>query len=257
MVPSKDRPARRRARGAAALRILYEDNALIVVDKPAGLLTVPLDRRAAPSVASLLETYLRPRGKRRPLVVHRIDRDTSGVVVFAKRIDAQRTLRDQFRRREPERVYAAVLHGHPEPASGVWRHQLRWDERALEQRRARVGSRDAQEAVSHYRVLERFAEASLVEVRLETGRQNQIRIQARLIGHPLVGERRYVEHGSTSGIVFPRQALHARLLRCRHPDDGRVLVFEAPVPADLEAFLARLRAGEPGGRAATAARATP
>src|SRR5262245_59321039 len=120
-----DRPgsARRRlgAHVAGGVPILYEDEHLVVLDKPVGLLAVPLDeRRAAGSAYDSVEDHLRSHGKRRPLVVHRIDRDTSGLVVFAKSAAAQAAMKDQFRRREPERVYWAVVYGHPQPAEGTW-----------------------------------------------------------------------------------------------------------------------------------------
>jgi 23S rRNA pseudouridine1911/1915/1917 synthase len=236
-------PRPRRAGGAD---IVHEDDLLLVVNKPAGLLAVPLERRReAGSVYDHIEDHLRPRGKRRPLVVHRIDRDTSGLVVFAKTARAQQVLKEQFRRREPERVYWAVVYGHPEPPEGTWRDHLVWDSKALLQRATRSNDPRGTEAVSHYRVLERLAGASLLEVRLETGRQNQIRIQAQLRGHELVGERRYVDPAASQRpIAFPRQALHARRLSFSHPGDGRPFRIEAEPPPDFRALLAQLRRRE-------------
>ena len=242
-----DRPgSTRRRRGATeagALEIVHDDNELIVVNKPAGLLTVPLERKSdAPSAYEYIEQHLRPRGKRRPMVVHRIDRDTSGLVVFAKSARAQQALREQFQRHEPERVYWAIVYGHPQPAQGTWRDDLVWDPEALIQRRAHPSDPRRKEAVSHYRVIETFPGASLVEIRLETGKRNQIRIQARIRGHTLVGERRYVDGPDANrAIAFRRQALHAYRLSFRHPGDGRPLTFEAPLPEDLADLLARLR----------------
>ncbi len=240
----------RRQRGPTEtgdLEILYEDDVLIVVNKPAGLLAVPLERKSeAASAYEQLETHLRPHGKRRPLVVHRIDRDTSGLVVFAKTSRAQEQLKGQFRRREAERVYWAVVYGHPHPADGTWRDRLLWDSRTLVQKRTRESDPHGKEAICHYRVLEALAGASLVEVRLVTGKRNQIRLQARLRGHTLVGEQRYV-YGPESlrPIAFSRQALHAHRLSVRHPADGRLLRFEAPLPTDLAGLLARLRRSRP------------
>ena len=244
-----DRPgsAKRRPRtsGAAGdVEIVYEDDALMVVNKPPGLLSVPLPRQpAAGSAYDDLETHLRPRGKRKPLVVHRIDRDTSGLVVFARTARAQQALKDQFRRREPERVYLAVVYGQPEPAAGTWRDHLVWDQKALIQKRTRAGDPAGKEAISQYRVIERLDGAALIEVRLVTGKRNQIRLQARLRGHMLVGEQRYV-YGPAAlrTIEFARQALHAHRLSFKHPVDGRPLTFEAPLPADLSALVKRLRA---------------
>ena len=222
---------------------MYEDAALLVLNKPAGLLAVPLERRGdATSLYDQIEQYLRPRGKRRPLIVHRIDRDTSGLAVFAKNAAAQERLREQFERHEAERVYRAIVYGHPHPPSGVWCDQLVWDRRALLQKKAHPRDPRSKEATSEYRVLETFSDASLIEVRLVTGKRNQIRIQARLHGHALVGERRYVAESEPLGPVrFGRQALHAYRLGFRHPVDRRALQFEGPLPADLVDLLARLR----------------
>ena len=241
--PGSARPRPRASGSAGDVAILYEDNALIVVNKPAGLLSVPLPRKPdAGSAYDDLETHLRPRGKRKPLVVHRIDRDTSGLVVFAKTTIAQQALKQQFRRRTPERVYLAVVYGHPVPPAGTWRDHLAWDAKALIQKRTHPGDPVGKEAVCRYRVIERLQGASLVEVQLVTGKRNQIRLQARLRGHTLVGEQRYV-YGPDAlrSIDFPRQALHAHRLAFAHPVDGRPLEFEAPLPADLAALVKRLR----------------
>ncbi len=240
-----DRPgsARRAPPGETGdLEILYEDAALLVLNKPAGLLSVPLERKmGASSVYDQLEDYFRSRGKRRPLVVHRIDRDTSGVVLFAKDARAQAALKAQFRRREPERIYWAIVYGHPDPKAGTWRDRLVWDRKALIQKETHPRDPEGTDAISEYRVLESFRDASLIEVRLQTGKRNQIRIQARLRGHTLVGERRYV-YGPEGlrPIAFPRQALHAYRLGFRHPGDGREMRFEAPLPADFRELLVKL-----------------
>jgi 23S rRNA pseudouridine1911/1915/1917 synthase len=244
-----DRPGTARPRfepvNDGDLTIVYEDDALLVVNKPAGLLAVPLEERnAAPSVYDRMRDRLRSRGKRRPLVVHRIDRDTSGLVIFAKNARTQSALKTQFLRREPERVYLAVVYGQPSPAEGTWRDHLVWDQGACIQKRAHAHDPRAKEAVSLYRVLETFPQASLVEIRLHTGKRNQIRIQARLRGHTLVGERRYVfGPDRLRPIQFGRQALHAHRLAFRHPEDGRELRFEAPLPQDLIDLISRLRRG--------------
>jgi 23S rRNA pseudouridine1911/1915/1917 synthase len=236
------RPSGRALRRGDA-QVVYKDDVLIVVNKPPGLLTVPLERRGGErSVQDQLAGFLRSHGRRKPLVVHRIDRDTSGLVLFATRADAQRRLRDQFRRREPERVYLAVVYGHPSPANGRWQDHLVWDRRALIQKETHPRDPRAVEAESEYRVVERFRETSLLEVRLITGKRNQIRLQARLRGHTLVGEQRYVFGPETlRPIAFPRQALHAARLAFRHPVTGEALRFEAPLPADMAALLDRLR----------------
>lgn len=242
-----DRPgtARRAVHATTSreLPIVYADDTLIVVNKPPGLLTVPLERRReAASVYEHLTAHLRPRGKRKPLVVHRIDRDTSGLVVFATRADVQARLKEQFKRHEAERIYLAVVYGHPSPASGTWQDQLVWDQRALIQKETHPRDPRGKEARCEYRVLESYRDTSLLQIRLITGRRNQIRLQARLRGHTLVGEQRYV-YGPDDlrSIAFRRQALHAYRLGFRHPVDDRPLQFEAPVAADMAELIARLR----------------
>jgi 23S rRNA pseudouridine1911/1915/1917 synthase len=242
-----DRPGTSKRRATLGdsrdLPVVYEDDALVVLNKPAGVLAVPLERRAdARSAFDDLSDHLRKRGKRRPFVVHRIDRDTSGLVVFAKSARAQEQLKTQFKRHEPERVYLAVVYGRVAPASGTWRDRLVWDPKALIQKETHPRDPRGKDALCHYRVTENLAGASLVEVTLVTGRRNQIRLQARLHGHTLVGEQRYT-YGPDSlrPIAFPRQALHAYRLAFKHPSTGRDLRFEAPLPDDLEVLLARLR----------------
>lgn len=231
-------------RGTKNLQIVYEDDVLLVVDKPAGLLAVPLERREdASSVYELLAQHLKAR-RRRPFVVHRIDRDTSGLVVFTKDARSQQQLRAQFKRREPDRVYLAVVYGHPNPPAGTWRDRLVWDTRALIMKETHPRDPSGKDAISDYRTIEPFETTSLVEVRLQTGKRNQIRLQARLRGHTLVGEQRYV-YGPDDlrPVTFARQALHAHQLSFRHPSDDRTVEFESPIPPDLLGLLARLRQG--------------
>jgi 23S rRNA pseudouridine1911/1915/1917 synthase len=227
--------------------VVYEDDVLLVANKPAGLLTVPLERRGATrSLQGLLTDRFPWRRRQRLFVVHRIDEDSSGLVVFAKDASTQRDLKEQFKRREPERVYRAVVYGHPRPDSGTWRDYLVWDTRALIQKKAAAGDPRAIEAICDYRVLDTFDRASLIEVRLRTGRRNQIRLQAQLRGHTLVGEKRYrPDADSHRPLRFGRHALHAYRLTFAHPLDGRRLELEAPMPADLLDLLARLSRRRP------------
>jgi 23S rRNA pseudouridine1911/1915/1917 synthase len=238
--PGSARPPAR-ARRSGDLEIVFEDAFLLVLNKPPGLLVVPLERKGdVPTVQGQVQQHLRSRGKRRPLVVHRIDRDTSGLVMFAKDERTQHLLKGQFERRTAGRVYQAVVHGHLDPPSGTWRDHLVWDQRALVQKGSHDGNPRAKEAVCHYRVLERFEASSLIEVTLVSGRRNQIRLQAKLHGHPLVGEQRYVGSGAPGGVDFLRQALHAWRLAFDHPADGSRLELEAPLPADFGSLIRRL-----------------
>ena len=243
----EDRPGSSRRRAApftaGPLRILYEDQFLIVLDKPAGLLAVPLERREEEtSIFDQIEDHLRSHGKRKPLVVHRIDRDTSGVVLFAKDGRTHAALKQQFRERTPERVYLAIVYGHPVPEAGMWRDYLVWDGKALIQKETHRNDPRAAEAISQYRVVEKFASTSLIEVRLTTGKRNQIRIQARLRGHTLVGEVRYTfGPDELRPIRFKRQALHAWRLTFQHPVEQRPMTYEAPIPPDMTKLLGDLR----------------
>ena len=158
------------------LDILYEDDDLIAVNKPPGLLAVPLERKSeAESVFDQIDRHLRSHRTRRPFTVHRIDRDTSGVVLFAKHAAAQTMLKRQFLRHEPERVYQAIVYGHPTPSSGRWRDHLVWDRRSLIQKETHPRDPRGKEAISDYRIVECYGDASLIEIRLVTGKRNQVR----------------------------------------------------------------------------------
>ncbi|MGC4084925.1 MAG: RluA family pseudouridine synthase [Vicinamibacterales bacterium] len=241
--PGSSRRIAQRPPRPGELPIVYEDDAVVVVNKPAGLLTVPLARREdAPSVEDALVDHLRSKGRRRPFVVHRIDRDTSGLVMFATRPDAQMRLKDQFRRHEAQRLYLAVVYGVPSPARGTWRDHLVWDSDALIQKETHARDPRASSASCEYEVVEAFGDSSLIQVSLITGKRNQIRLQARLRGHTLIGEQRYV-YGPESlrSIEFARQALHAWRLGVVHPMTGQPLRLEAPVPDDMAGLIRQLR----------------
>jgi 23S rRNA pseudouridine1911/1915/1917 synthase len=244
-----DRPGTARARPRTGLTgdldVVFEDDALVIVNKPAGVLSVPLERNpGVPSAYALLEQRFRSHGKRRPFVVHRIDQDTSGLVVFAKDPTSQQRLKAQFAQRQPERVYLAVVYGHPSPADGTWRDVLVWDTKALIQKATHPRDPRGSEAIADYRTVERFRDAALIEVQLRTGRRNQIRVQAKLRGHTLVGEERYV-YGTEAlrPIPFGRQALHAYRIGFVHPLEDRDVLVEVPPPADFQDLLLRLRRG--------------
>jgi 23S rRNA pseudouridine1911/1915/1917 synthase len=247
----EDRPgsSRRRDRNVvrhrASLRVLYEDEALVALDKPPGLLVEPLpgEDRSEVTLLDLVADHLRRYPRQRPNVVHRIDRDTSGVVLFAKTADARDGLKTQFERHLPERLYIAVVHGQVTPSAGTWRDWLAWDKERLIQKRAHPQEERAREAVARYRVLEQLARAAVLEVSLVTGKRNQIRVQAGSRGHPLVGERLY-GFGRAAGAGDPhfgRQALHAATLAFRHPLTGRATQIDSPLPDDLRELIERLR----------------
>jgi RluA family pseudouridine synthase len=225
------------------LAIVYEDEAVIVLDKPPGVLSVPLPRRSdARSVYEDLRAHLKQQAKHRVFVVHRIDRDTSGLVLFAKTARAHEHLKSQFKRHEAGRVYLALVYGQVSPSSGTWRDRLVWDDAALVQKETHPRDPAGKEATSRYRLVEQFENSALIEVSLVTGRRNQIRLQARLHGHMLVGERRYTFGPDTlRTIAFPRQALHAHRLTFRHPANEREMHFESPLPTDMAELVRTLK----------------
>ncbi|MFN7926825.1 MAG: RluA family pseudouridine synthase [Blastocatellia bacterium] len=229
-------------RQVGGLDILYEDEALLVINKPSGVLTVALPKHPEESTLyDQVADYVRHRNKLKPQVVHRIDRDTSGLVVFAKTDAARNHLKKQFALRQPERIYQALVYGIPFPEKGVWRDFLVWDEAELVQKLSDARDRRAVEAKCNYRVLEKFREASLLEIKLVTGKQNQIRLQAVAHGHQLVGEKQYVAEPPHISIPFARQALHAWKLQLQQPLSQKPLQFEAPLPEDFAALVKRLR----------------
>jgi 23S rRNA pseudouridine1911/1915/1917 synthase len=247
-----DRPGSARASDRAAqdglhlLRLVHEDAAVLAVDKPPGLIVEPLPGREGEEVTllDLLAQRFRHEPRAQCFVVHRIDRDTSGLVLFARSADARDELKDQFERRTPVRVYQAVLEGRLEPPRGTWRDELAWDPERLRQRRAHATDARAKDAVARYAVMEQFAESALVEVTLVTGKRNQIRVQAGMRGHPVLGERQYRFGAPPEPEGLPRinrQALHAWRLGFRHPSTGEDVLLTAEPPADFAQLLRALR----------------
>jgi 23S rRNA pseudouridine1911/1915/1917 synthase len=207
------------------LSVLYEDADVIVVLKSHGLLTVPTERERDTTVQAYLNVYLgQGKGKERIHVVHRLDRETSGVLVFAKNAYAREQLKEQFAAHTTERLYVALVEGEMDPEHGTFRSYLR------EMKDLRMVSvdphPDAKYAVTHYRTVETNGRYSMLEVQLETGRKNQIRAHLSEARHPILGDRMYGSEVNPIG----RLALHAKMLGFEHPVTRKKLVFEAPVP---------------------------
>lgn len=212
------------------LVVLYEDNHLLAVFKPAGVL-VQTDRTGDPSLqetakAWLKERYAKP-GNVFLGIVHRLDRPTPGVVLFARTSKAAGRLSAQFRERAVEKVYEAVVRGTPHPARGRLVNRLAKDPGTGSVRVLPPDSRQGQEARLEYTVVASEGERSLVSVRLETGRSHQIRVQLAAAGHPIVGDRRY---GGPAGPRPDAVALLARRLTVAHPIKGDPVVIEAATP---------------------------
>jgi 23S rRNA pseudouridine1911/1915/1917 synthase len=244
-----------------ALDILFEDRHLIVLNKPAGLVVHPAAGHASGTLVNALLAHCGEElsgigGVKRPGIVHRLDKDTSGILVVAKTDEAHKGLSEQFaahgRDGRLERAYLAFVWGVPERKSGIITTGI---SRSTTNRQKMAVSRraDAREAITHYKVLESFGTAcSLVECRLETGRTHQIRVHLAHIGHPLLGDATYGGgfksaatrlSPSTQNIlnILKRQALHARLLAFEHPVTGKALRFETDLPEDLSQLHQELR----------------
>ncbi len=225
---------------AIALEIVYEDAALLVINKPPGLVVHPGSGNWS---GTLLNAQLahapQLAGIPRAGIVHRLDKDTSGLLVVAKTLPAQTSLVRQLQARTVKREYLALVHGAVKKAGTVeamiGRHPV--------QRTRMAVVTQGKPAVTHYEVLQRFAEVTLLRCRLETGRTHQIRVHMQSIGHPLVGDPTYGRrHAPALLAQFKRQALHAERLALIHPTSGQTVTWEASPPADLSALLATLPA---------------
>lgn len=271
-----DPPAEGAARAEPIpLRVVWEDADLIVVDKPAGMVVHPAPgAREGTLVNALLhhcgESLSGIGGERRPGIVHRIDKDTSGLLVAAKSDRAHHGLAAQFARHSVTRHYLAVVHGCPDAADprlrglpgvsfepgGILRIATGLGRHRTDRQRQAVQQAGGRHAVTRARVVEGFGSppaAALVDCWLETGRTHQIRVHMAHAGHGLIGDATYGgrrrpsrralgEGAAAAAETFPRQALHAATLGFDHPASGERLEFSAPLPADMEELLARLRA---------------
>ena len=218
----------------ARIQPVYEDVALIVVEKPAGLLTVATDLENAKTLYVQLNDYLRGRSGRdheRAFVVHRIDRETSGLVLFAKSDAVKRLLQAGWP--TVEKRYLAVVEGEPVADAGTVTNYLTEDRRSLRVLATAYPLPESRLATSHYRLLEARGGRALVEVRLETGRKHQVRVHLAGLGCPVVGDRRYGKRAAAG----QRLALHAAGLRFAHPVTGEALDFRSPLPGALRKLL--------------------
>jgi 23S rRNA pseudouridine1911/1915/1917 synthase len=257
MLPEPEEPTP--AAQAIPLDIRFEDAHLIVIDKPAGMVVHPAPGNPAGTLVNALLAHCGPSlmgigGVRRPGIVHRLDKDTSGLLVAAKTETAHRALSHDFAARRIQRAYSALVWGVPAPAEGEIASNIG---RSTTNRKKMAVVADARgrAAVTRYRVERRFGAgiaggAALVECRLLTGRTHQIRVHLAHIGHPLIGDPVYgaragrgvARIGEAGAAIagFPRQALHAKLLGFSHPATGEVLTFESPLPADIAELLSNL-----------------
>jgi 23S rRNA pseudouridine1911/1915/1917 synthase len=225
-------PRRAPAKLPGGLAILYEDNDILIILKPVGLLTVATEDERERTAYFYLRQYLQQRDRRQRLfIVHRLDKFASGVLVFAKSERVKSTLQGIFMRHDIQRKYWAIVEGAVEKAHGTIRSRLAEDKslRMHSTADAKLGK----SAVTHFRVLRRAGKYTALEVTLETGRKNQIRAHLSEMGHPIVGDRAY---GSTLN-PLGRLGLHAFLLGFRHPVSGEALLFQTDPPPEFRKYL--------------------
>lgn len=231
------------------LSIIFEDDHLLVVDKPAGLVVHPAAGNLDGTLVNALLHHCAGRlsgigGVARPGIVHRIDKDTSGLLVVAKTDRAHEGLAQQFAAHSVERAYLAVVAGRPMPLAGRIEGALARSA-ANRQKMAIVADGRGKHAVTHYKTLQPLKEAAAIECRLETGRTHQVRVHMTSIGHPLIGDPVYgrtrpVHRDTLQTLGFARQALHARTLGFFHPIYKDKLTFESPIPPDIQELISLL-----------------
>lgn len=228
-----------------ALDIVHEDGDIIVVNKPPGLVVHPAAGHPDGTLVNALLFHCADLkgvgGEQRPGIVHRLDRDTSGVMVVAKHDAAMAALVRQFKAGEIAKQYAAIVLGVPEPAGN--RIETLMGRSQHDRTKMSAVPARGRRAVTHYRVVEAFGVAALLEVRIETGRTHQIRVHMAHRGYPVLGDKQYGKRTAPEGVPTPaRQMLHAQRLGFCHPGSGEAAVFEAPLPEDMTAVLEVLRA---------------
>lgn len=241
-------------RARATLPLLWTDDSVVVVDKPAGLLAVPTESGVDEDTAlRRVQDYARHLHPRAPFVgvVHRLDRDTSGALAFALTPGARTALRALFRAHRIERRYVALVEGRPRADQGEIDLPIHDGYVAGRRRLAREGE-EGRRALTRWRVLERFPAAAYLELQLETGRQHQIRLHLAQAGLPVLGEPIYAESAPGRGrtgrkppVVARRQMLHARVLAFAHPVSGQEVRVESPLPEEFRQALLRLRRTRP------------
>lgn len=228
---------------AIPLEILYEDADLIVINKPQGMVVHPAPGNTSGTLVNALLYHCQDlsgiNGVLRPGIVHRLDKDTSGVMMVAKSEAAHLGLAAQIKAREVTRKYLALVHGRLSEPAGVVDAPIGRD--LQDRKKMAVILKNSKSAITRYTVLERFEQYSLLECKLETGRTHQIRVHMAYLGHPVVGDPKYGTRKSHFGLTG--QALHAVLLGFRHPRTGEYLEFTTLPPEPMAGVLAKLRSG--------------
>lgn len=222
------------------LDVYYEDADVIVVNKPRGMVVHPAPGHSSGTLVNALMFHCKDlsgiNGEIRPGIVHRIDKDTSGLLMAAKNDKAHASLAAQLKEHSVTRKYYALVHGNLSHDQGTIDAPIGRDPQ--DRKMYTVIEKNSKQAITHFHVVERFGDYTLVELKLETGRTHQIRVHMKFIGHPLVGDPMY---GRSKGIKMDGQALHAAVLGFIHPSSGQYIEFTAPIPDDMEMLLQSLR----------------
>lgn len=222
------------------LDVYYEDQDVIVVNKQRGMVVHPAPGHSSGTLVNALMYHCTDlsgiNGELRPGIVHRIDKDTSGLIMAAKNDKAHTSLAAQLKEHSVTRKYIALVHGNLSHDQGTVDAPIGRD--AQDRKMYTVTERNSKHAVTHFHVMERFGDYTLLELKLETGRTHQIRVHMKFIGHPLVGDPMY---GRSKGIKMEGQALHAAVLGFIHPKTSEYMEFSAPLPQDMEDLLFSLR----------------
>jgi 23S rRNA pseudouridine1911/1915/1917 synthase len=228
------------AASESLVKIIYEDEHLVVVDKPAGMLAVPIAGSRVTNMLDLVKKQAGDASKTDIRSVHRIDRYTSGLMVFTKTHHAYDHLFEQFKKHQPDRIYVAIVRGIVNPPKGELRHHLKLIKAGFRNIVVNPEEDRATPARLTYRVKEYLAEATLVEVELDTGLKNQIRVQFEEEGHQLIGDQHYAPEEIKENLMH-RQALHAWKLAFIHPETNQPADFVTEFPADLLRLIDRYR----------------
>ena len=225
------------------LKIIFEDEVMLVVNKPAGMVVHPAPGHAKGTLVNALLSYCSDLsgigGIERPGIVHRLDKDTSGVVLIAKNEIAHRVLANQFKNREIKKAYLALVRGIVKPASGIIESSI--GRHKINRKKMTATLNQGREAETSYEVLETLGHFSYLRLFPKTGRTHQIRVHLASIHHPVLGDKLYGGKVAEPHLNISRQALHAHRIEINHPINKKPLFFEAPIPSDIKNYLTKFR----------------
>lgn len=222
------------------LDIIYEDDSILIINKPKGMVVHPASGNYEETLVNALINYCGKNlsdigGTDRPGIVHRLDKDTSGALIVAKNNQVHKFLAKEFKLKKIKRIYVSVVKGIIKEDTGkillpVGRHPIN-------RKKMAVNKEKGKEAITYFKVIERFVNNTYVELRLETGRTHQIRVHMSYIGYPVIGDLVYGNKNKNLGYKIKGQALHAKILGFNHPVTGKYMEFEAPLPKDFKSLL--------------------